>query len=756
MKAMRATTGPRLWSARLLAFIGLLAACHAAGAADPPAVTEPGKRPRIALALGGGGAKGAAHIGVIKVLEEMRIPIDCIAGTSMGSIVGAAYATGIPSKELEEVITAVNWRDILVSAPRQDYPLQRKRVDYAFTLGFEIGVDDEGLTAPSGLVPTHQIEALFRRIVAGAGKMSDFDDLPIPFRAVATDLETGEMVVFDRGDLAVAMRASMAVPGGFAPVDIGGRLHVDGMLVRNLPVDVAREMCGDVVIAVPVANPAVKRDRLKDLASIAGQAMNIAIEANEKAQLATLTDKDIAIPVILENIGSSDFAMVPEAIPIGEQAARKMAEALSRYSLSPREYAEWRGQLGRLATAPGGTIDEVRLRGFETTNPEVMRTYVETRPGDAYDPEKSGKDATRLVARGDFSAVSYEYAEEDGRNVLTYNAVEKSWGPNYLMFDINLATDMKGGTTWGLRVDYEKRWLNALGGELRTAVQLGRPNVFDMEFYQPLDAGQRYFATASVFANQTLEYLFSSYTGDTPLAELDRRRYGIRLGGGTALGSWGEFRLGLLRGVSEIGTSTGGPFIPAPGSDSLGATTMRLSIDTLDKRVFPTTGMLGDLTGYFSDRALGAERTYQLASFSVAKVIDINRNILTLSLRGGTDFNSDAPFYDQFKMGGLFNLSGLRSNQLIGREFAFAGIQYRRRFAAINETLGTGFYGGASVEAGNMFRRYDGSAARGALVSGSLFVGIDSRLGPVYLAYGLTEGGRSAVYLYVGSSLELL
>jgi NTE family protein len=755
MKAMQATTGPRLWSARLAAFIGLLAAFHAAGAADPPAVTDPGKRPRIGLVLGGGGAKGAAHIGVIKVLEEMRIPIDCIAGTSMGSIVGAAYATGMQSAELERVITAVDWRGILASAPRQDYPLQRKRLDYAFTLGFEFGVNEGGLTAPSGLVPTHQIEALFRRIVAGAGKMSSFDDLPIPFRAVATDLESGAMVVFDRGDLALAMRASMAVPGGFAPVDYNGRLHVDGMLVRNLPVDVARELCGDVVIAVPVANPAVKRDRLTDLASIAGQAMNIAIEANEKAQLATLTDKDVAIPVILETIGSADFAMVPEAIPIGEAAARKMVAELSRYSLSPQEYAEWRGDLRNFAAGPAGTIDEVRLRGFETTNPEVMGTYVEAKPGDRHDPEKSDADATRLVARGDFSAVSYEYGEEGGRNVLTYNAVEKSWGPNYLMFDLNLATDLKGGTTWGLRVDYEKRWLNSLGGELRTVVQLGRPNFFDMEFYQPLDARQRFFATASIFGNQTLENLFTAYTGDEPLAELDRRRYGIRLGGGVVLDSWGEFRVGLLRGASEIETSTGGPFIPSPGTDSLGATTMRLSFDTLDKAVFPTTGVSGNVTGYFSDRALGAERTYQLASFAVNKVFDYRGGIWTLSLRGGSDFNSGAPFYDQFKMGGLFNLSGLQLNQLVGQEFAFAGLQFRRRFAAINETLGTGFYGGASVEAGNMFRRFDRSDPGGALASGSLFIGIDSRLGPVYLAYGLTEGGRSAVYLYVGSSLEM-
>src|SRR6476661_32765 len=193
----------------------LLATLHVVEAADAPATPNvtnvPNGRPRIGLVLGGGGAKGAAHIGVIKVLEELRIPIDCIAGTSMGSIVGAAYATGLSAAELEKLMTGVNWLDTLASAPRQEIPLHRKSRDFLFPKGLEFGWKDGKLVAPGGLVPTHQIEDLFRRIVAGAAQVPDFDHLPIPFRAVATDLESGEMVVFDRGELAVAMRASMAV-----------------------------------------------------------------------------------------------------------------------------------------------------------------------------------------------------------------------------------------------------------------------------------------------------------------------------------------------------------------------------------------------------------------------------------------------------------------------------------------------------------------------------------------------------------------
>jgi len=731
--------------------LAMFAALQAVNAAEPPAAArEPGARPRIGLVLGGGGAKGAAHIGVIKVLEELRVPIDCIAGTSMGAIVGAAYATGLSAHELEKVITAVNWKETLQSAPRQDVPVHRKFQDFIFTLGFEIGYKNGKITLPGGIVPTHQIEALFRRIVAGARQTSDFDQLPIPFRAVATDLESGQMAVFDRGDLTVAMRASMAVPGAFAPVDYNGHLYADGMLVRNLPVDVARQTCADVVIAVPVGNPPLKREDLGGALSVAGQAMNIAIEANEKAQLATLTSKDVTVPVILPGISSGDFAKVPEAIPIGEEAARKVAAALSRYSLPPREYAEWRQDVGKVAGAPKVKIDEVRLSGFKVTNPEVYKTFIATKPGDIYDPAKADADTTRLVARRDFTSVNYQLTEENNRNVLTYNATEKPWGPNYVLFDANLSTDFKGDTAFGLRMDYEKRWLNALGGEWRNSFQIGRPNIFASEFYQPLDYNQRFFIAPSVYANQTLQYL---YFGDTTVAQMDVRRYGAKLDGGIAFGSWGEFRLGVVRGGLVATNKVANPAIPEPNYNGVGGVNLRFVYDQLDKRLFPTSGYYAQVNGYSSQTGFGGEQTYKL-NVNTSAVYSRGRNVFVVALRGGTDFDTNPPFYDQFQTGGLFSFSGYRNGQLIGREYAFGGVTLRRRVADLSETFGTGIYAGASLETGNVFQRLDGSTARGTLTGGSLYLGIDSKLGPIYVAYGQSQGGHTALYLYIGSSVE--
>ncbi len=737
------------------AFASALAVAALAGVSPAAAAAEPGpqvQRPRIGLVLGGGGAKGAAHIGVIKVLEEMRIPVDCIAGTSMGAIVGAAYATGLSSTELEQVITSVRWKEVLSSAPRQDIPMQRKRFDFIFVNGLELGVKDGSVEFPKGIIPTHQVENLFRRIVAEARQTERFTELPIPFKAVATNIESGEMVVMDKGDLTVAMRASMAVPGAFAPVDREGKLLVDGMLVRNLPVDVARQTCADVVIAVPVSNPPLTRADLKDALSVIGQAMNVAIEANEKAQLATLTERDVAVPVVLQDIGSGDFAKVPEAIPIGEAAARKAADKLRRYSLSPEAYAAWRSGVGTVAGAPKVKLDEVRLTGLEYTNPKVISHLIETRPGDTYSPDSAAADANRIVATGDFDAVSYQISAEGGRNVLTYNATEKERGPNYLQFDLNLSTDLQGTTLWGIRVDYSRRWLNSLGGEWRVSGQVGSPLVLYTELYQPLDEQRRFFVAPRFSASLEDQDV---YLNLQKIAQFETSRYALGLDVGATLGTWGEARVGLEWGSLESKQETGTlPF--DPGHVSQGAVTGSFLYDQIDKAIFPTKGTIARVRGFSSQTGLGADETYSLVDASWQSVFPWGRNVISVGARGGTDFGTEAPFYDQFRLGGPSSLSGYKIQSLTGREYAFGIVGFRRRFADIDETFGTGVYWGATLEAGNVYDRLDRSTGKGLLLGGSVYLAVDSKLGPIYLTFGAAENGQSAAYLTIGAPIDAL
>ena len=318
----------------------------------------------------------------------------------------------------------------------------------------------------------------------------------------------------------------------------------------------------------------------------------------------------------------------------------------------------------------------------------------------------------------------------------------------------SLSTDFKADTAWGLRMNYESRWLNPLGGEFDTTVQLGRPNLFSASFYQPLDKSQLLFISPSVSALQTLIYM---YQGNIAAVQLDTRRYGATLEGGLALGTWGQFRAGVLRGNVNISTEVGTPLPGDPtGSYALGAFTTRFVLDTLDRRVFPTDGSYGRLTGYFSNTGLGAASSYKTVALDWATTFTTGqRNVWTLAAHGGSDLDSHAPYYDQFYQGGLFNFSGYQLNQLVGREYALGTLEYRRAVTYLMETFGSAVYAGGSFEAGNVYERLDGTSATGVLLSGAVFLGVSSKLGPVYLAYGYSEKGQSALYLYLGSSFEL-
>jgi NTE family protein len=502
---------------------------------------------------------------------------------------------------------------------------------------------------------------------------------------------------------------------------------------------------------VPVANPAITRDKLNRLTSVAGQAMNIAVEANEKAQLATLTDKDVPIPVILKNIGSSDFAAVPEAMPIGEAAARAAAASLARYSLSPEAYARWRAGLRELAEAPAPKIDEVRLSGLEVTNSEVMKSFVQVQPGDTFSHEASDADATRLVARGDFTVVSPQVDREGDKTVLTYRAAEKPWGPDYLQFDLNLSTNLRGDTGWGIRVDYQKRWLNRLGGEIRVTGQVGRPNAFGVEYYQPIDLAQRYFVSPTVSITQTLGYV---YSGDTAVTQLDQTRAAAGLDLGSAFGSWGEARLGLSTGYGRARTTVDVPWLPDQDKHRTSEASLRFYVDTLDQALFPSSGVVASGIVARSLAGLGAEDDYQRAALNARAYYSVGANVWSVSFRGGTDFGGNLPAYIQFRAGGLFNLSGYRQNELTGQSYAVGTVQLRRRIGWLDRTLGSAAWAGTSLELGNVFERTDGTSAQGALAAGSVYLGVSSRLGPIYFGYGLSEGGRYSWYLYLGSSLE--
>jgi len=427
----------------------MLAACLALGL---PATVLAQSTPRIGLVLSGGGARGLAHVGVLKVLEELRVPVSCVTGTSMGAIVGGAYAAGSTAAGLEEFVRKADWDDVFRDRPpRAEISTRRKIDEYKTLFAPEYGVTKQGVVLPKGVIAGVAIHSFFRQITQQAVEIGDFDKLPIPYRAVAADIETGEAVVLSHGSLARAMRASMSVPGALAPVEIDGRLLVDGGIANNLPITEARKLCGDVIIAVNISTPALKREEISSALTVGGQLINFLGKVNVERQLASLTPRDVLIAPELGDISAASFERADDAMRIGEQAARALAASLSRYSLPPEQYAALRKrQISE--RKPIGVVDEIRFEGLQRTNPEVLRSVLESKPGEPLTEEKVSGDLRRIYGRGDFESVDYYIQSESGRRVMVIQPREKEWGPDYLRFGLGIATDFQGENFFNILV----------------------------------------------------------------------------------------------------------------------------------------------------------------------------------------------------------------------------------------------------------------------------------------------------------------
>ncbi len=367
----------------------------------------PSMGPRIGLALSGGGARGIAHVGVLKVLDELRVPISCITGTSMGAIVGATFAAGRTPTQMEKIVLEANWEEIFRDKPpRGEIAVRRKIDDYKTLFAPEYGVNDAGLALPKGVLAGIAIESEFRSMVTPAFGITDFRQLPIPFRAIATDIETGQEVALGSGSLAQAMRASMSVPGAMSPVEIDGRLLVDGAIADNLPIDQARKLCADVIIAVNISTPPLKRSEITSAYSVVSQLLNFLGKQTVDDQLKSLTDKDVLIAPDLGDVSAVKFDRSKDAIRIGEEATRALADKLRRYSLPPEQYAALRA---RQVAEPKvlGTVDEIRVEGLAKTNPAVVRELIESQPGEPLSEEKIGADLRRIFGTRDYESIDY-------------------------------------------------------------------------------------------------------------------------------------------------------------------------------------------------------------------------------------------------------------------------------------------------------------------------------------------------------------
>ena len=499
-------------------------------------------RPKVGLVLGGGGARGAAHIGVLEVLEELRVPIDCIAGTSMGALVAGTYAAGLSPATMRARVAEADWTDMFIDYPDYDkVSFRYKEILRRSIPGSETGVSADGIKYPPSIIGGEKIKLFFNELV-GAGRSERLiEKLPLPLSIIATDIGTGERVVLRDGRLTVAMRASMSVPGLLAPVRLGDHHLVDGGLVDNVPIAEVRQRCNpDVVIAVNVGSPLMKADDVNSLLSVSAQMVNILTEQNVTRSLATLKPSDIYIKPDLGTITAGDFGRNAEAADRGRAAAESVRAQLARLSTSPDRYAEWRAPID--ATNRGPTrVDEIQIVGLNRVNPAMVAKELQFANGDEVRQSEVTRDALKIFGQGTFESVDYEMLRLRDRNILRLLPVEKGWGPDYLRFALNLETDTAGDPGFGIRVAYQKTLMNELGAELLTSVDIGNTPGAAVNFYQPLDPAQNFFVAAGMDYQRNTAPV---YENGEKLAQYYVGRGSAGAWLGANLGTLGQARLG--------------------------------------------------------------------------------------------------------------------------------------------------------------------------------------------------------------------
>lgn len=708
------------------------------------------ERPRIGLVLGGGGARGAAHIGVLRELERLHIPIDAIAGTSMGAIVGGLYAAGKSPADLEEIVASLDWRASFTDqTPRRDLQFRRKQDDAAYPIRFELGLREGRLLLPRGLIQGQKLGHILRELTLATAGIESFDELPIPFRAVASDIETGEAYLISSNDLTRAMRASMSAPGIFAPVVVNGHTLVDGGLVGNVPVETMQSMGVDVIIAVDVEFPLYPPEQLQSALDITGQMLTILIRKETRRQLQELDEDDILIRPDLGQFGSTDFAAITEAIEPGAVATQQVAHLLQRYSLDETDWQQHLAARVHGPVRPYPQLDFVRVVDGAPLSTRVLESRLSTRPGDVLDPERLADDIASLYGLDLYEFVDYQVVNDGDQTGIEINAQPKSWGPNYLKFGMQLEDDFEGTTAFNLSARLTRAGVNRLGAEWRTDVQVGTEPLLVSEYYQPLSFDARYFIAPHIDLRQNN---FRTFSGDDRIARYRRSESQFGIDIGRELGRWGEFRVGAFRGAGEARLKVGDPALPNFDFES-GGLFANFAVDTLDHAQIPLHGSRVNLRWEMSRPGLGADNDSDTVSAELMTVNTWGRHTLSLGLDFGTTIQSANEVQNYFPLGGFLRMSGLARGEISGPHSGLARLVWYRESG---ETGGGVFdfplYVGASIEAGNVWQRRSDISVESLLMSGSLFIGLDTYFGPLYLAGGLTESGKSNFYLSFGTA----
>ncbi|WP_259753669.1 patatin-like phospholipase family protein [Pseudomonas sp. GCEP-101] len=709
--------------------------------------------PKIGLVLSGGAARGLAHIGVLKALDEQGIHVDAIAGTSMGAVIGGLYAAGYTPRELEKLALGLDWKQALSdSPPRVDVPFRRKQDDRDFLVKQKLSFRDDGtLGLPLGAIQGQNLSMLLESLLVHTSDTRDFDQLAIPFRAVATDISTGEKVVFSKGHLPQAIRASMSIPAVFAPVEVNGKLLVDGGMVDNIPVDVARQMGVDVVIVVDIGNPLADRKQLLTVVDMLNQSVTLMTRKNSEAQLATLKSSDILVQPPLSGYSSTDFGRVPQLIDAGYRATRILTPRLAAL----RKPADAEAVALNEAREPGErqpVIDRIEVENNSKVSDDVIRHYIRQPLGAHLDLERLQRDMSTLYGLDYFDQVQYRVVrnkpDKDGKagNVLVIHAYGKRSGTDYLRLGLSLSDDLRGDSTFNVGGSYRMNGINRLGAEWLTRLQIGDRQELYSEFYQPLDVGSRYFVAPYLFNEaQNVE----ATDDDDPIAEYRLERYGYGLNLGRQIANNGEFRFGVAQAFGKADVRVGEQDLPNYHFNE-GYAQLQYSFDTVDNVDFPREGENIQTSFREHTPSLGDDDRYRQWEFRLDKALSSGPNTWVLGGGYGRTLDDANVVVSSFLLGGARQLSGFRQDAIAGQNYSLGRVIYYRRMTERSFLpLDFPFYLGGSLERGRVWNN-DNSYDTGYINAGSILMGFETPLGPLSFSYGLNDASEQAVYINLG------
>jgi NTE family protein len=705
-------------------------------------------RPRIGLVLEGGGALGLAHIGVIQWLEEHHIPVRYVSGTSMGALVGGIYATGHSPDQLRKIISGIKWDEVLRGAtPYQDLSFRRKEDAQDYPNSLEFGLR-HGIQFPEGFNSGQQVGLILDKIALPYSEVKDFNDFPISFGCVSTDLASGKEEIFRSGSLSLALRSTMSLPGIFTPVRRGDHIYADGALLDNLPVDVAQDMGADLTIAVHLqVKPLDPKDPLSTF-TVLGRSLSVVIAANE---LRSMEQADVLISVPLGDFSSFDYARADEMIKVGYAAAESKAEVLSAFSLNDEDWSEYEAHRNSRKRTALPTPEFVEVPDATPDIAALIQKSLQSTVGQPLDAKTLDTELNVLTGMGRFSSIGYEMVEKDGKQGISIDAVEKSYAPPVVRPLVSLDGSDYDNPRFnvGARVTFYD--VGTFGRELRNDIILGSEYGIASEYYVPLKKGSRWFIAPRAFADNAP---FDAYQQDKLVAEYRDRQIGGAVDLGYEFGRDAELRVGYQIEDQKFTPRIGDPNLVPTIHGRAGFTRVQYVLDRDDDAVIPRSGYDLQVDGEWHDTQPGSTEGFPTleAQARYFKRLDAPSSLF-FGASAGTTFGYEGVGIPVFSLGGSQRMSAYGTNELLTNQYYYFQAGYLRELMKLPPFLGDKLYFIADFEIAKPFQlasSEDLPLSSRLPRDGAAGVVVNTIFGPVLIAGSVGDADHHRIFFRIG------